>query len=381
MNKKNFIRSIVLTLSLILLVPIGSGIIAAKTSADFSDLKDLHANTRAKFDALLMMGTVDGISETNFGLKEEMNRAQFAKVAALVFNLRVDTSIQTSSFKDVQIDTPGFGYALPYIEAVRQAGITDGVGGGSFDPAGKVTKEQLATFLVRGLGLDKEVKSTPGVDDSTVSDWAKGYVDVALQLNLLNKDSEDAFGGNIPADRELLVVGAFESGKTLEKSQPLHAVGAHFDASDILNIKLSVRISPKSIDLSKIKINGIALDPELDSFELSEDQKVIIIKLHKGLTFDESSKMPEIDISDLKTLYGNAVHNEESIPMPVTVIESLIIKPEVTPTTDADFTPYWIPNSSPNPNPTPDPSPSPSPDPNPSQNPNPNPNLNSNAGN
>ncbi|MBO9598800.1 MAG: S-layer homology domain-containing protein, partial [Cohnella sp.] len=55
---------------------------AAKTSADFTDLKELDAATKAKFDALISAGIFDGVSDTTFGLKEEMNRAQFAKVAA-----------------------------------------------------------------------------------------------------------------------------------------------------------------------------------------------------------------------------------------------------------------------------------------------------------
>ncbi|TYP71911.1 S-layer family protein [Paenibacillus methanolicus] len=47
----------------------------------------------------------------------------------------------------VKMDDHAYGYALPYIGAIKAAGITEGNGDGTFDPAGKVTKEQLATFL------------------------------------------------------------------------------------------------------------------------------------------------------------------------------------------------------------------------------------------
>jgi len=136
-----------------------------------------------------------------------MNRAQFAKVAALIFGLNVEKNPTTSSFHDVSADN----WASGYIGAVAKAGITDGVGNGNFNPAGDVTKEQLATFLVRGLGKDADAKATPGVNDSTVTDWAKGYVALALQLKLLDNGADGKFGGQTNATRDLLVTGAYEA--------------------------------------------------------------------------------------------------------------------------------------------------------------------------
>ncbi|SFL88716.1 S-layer homology domain-containing protein [Paenibacillus sp. 1_12] len=184
---------------------------ATKSSADFKDLKDLDAATKVKFDALISAGVFDGVKEGEFGLKEEMNRAQFAKVAALIFGLKVDTTLKTSTFTDVKSDDPANGYAVPYIEAVKAAGITDGYAPGQYNPAGKVTKEQLATFLIRGLNKDAAAKATPGVTDATVSDWAKGYVALALQLKLLSNGTDGKFGGTSNATRDLLVLGASEA--------------------------------------------------------------------------------------------------------------------------------------------------------------------------
>ena len=133
---------------------------------------------------MISAGIFDGVSDTTFGLKDEMNRAQFAKVAALIMGLDVNKDLQTSSFSDVSVTDPANGYALPYIEALKTAGVTDGVTDTTYNPAGKVTKEQLATFLVRVLDQDKEAKSRTG-KDATVSDWAQGYVALALELKLL----------------------------------------------------------------------------------------------------------------------------------------------------------------------------------------------------
>ncbi|MBO2944548.1 chitobiase/beta-hexosaminidase C-terminal domain-containing protein [Paenibacillus sp. F411] len=206
---KKWLSFLLLSLLCLTLGPLGS--VAAKSSADFTDLKDLDAATKAKFDAMISAGVFEGVSESTFGLKEEMNRAQFAKVAALIFGLTVDKNVKTSSFSDVKADDPANGYALPYIEAIKAAGITDGVSSDRFNPAGEVTKEQLATFFVRGLDMKEEALSTPPVKDETVSDWAKSYVALALEKKLMVNGADGNFGGTVPAVRDLLVTSSYEA--------------------------------------------------------------------------------------------------------------------------------------------------------------------------
>lgn len=181
---------------------------AAKSSADFEDLKDLDLETKAKFDALIEAGIFDGVEEGKFGVNDKMNRAQFAKAAALVFNLDVKDNA-ASSFDDVTADDPANGYAVPYIEAIKQAGITDGYGEGIFNPAGEVTKEQLAAFLVRGLGWEKDAQATPGVSDDSVSDWAKSYVALAIEKKILASGEDGTFDGNGAASRAELVTSSY----------------------------------------------------------------------------------------------------------------------------------------------------------------------------
>ncbi|MDR6882952.1 S-layer homology domain-containing protein [Bacillus sp. 3255] len=182
-----------------------------KSSSDFSDLSQLDAGTRAKFDAMIAAGIFDGLGEGVFGLHEKMNRAQFAKAAALIFKLKVDTSLSVSSFSDVSAADPANGYALPYIEALKAANLTDGFGAGTFHPAGEVTKEQLAAFLIRGLNKETEAQSNPGGNDDTVSEWARGYAAAAVRMNLLGNLTDGKFGGVSPATRELLVTSSYEA--------------------------------------------------------------------------------------------------------------------------------------------------------------------------
>ncbi|MDU0204497.1 S-layer homology domain-containing protein [Paenibacillus sp. MAH-36] len=192
-----------------LFASVALGATGAKSSADFSDLNGLDAGTKAKFDAMISAGIFDGVSNGVFGLHDKMNRAQFAKVAALIFGLKVNSTLQVSSFSDVSSSDPANGYALPYIEALKAANLTDGFGQGTYNPAGEVTKEQLAAFLLRGLNKDAQAKGTTGVNDNTVSSWAKGYAALAIQLNLLSNQADGTFGGTQPATRDLLVTSSY----------------------------------------------------------------------------------------------------------------------------------------------------------------------------
>ncbi|MGO4695390.1 S-layer homology domain-containing protein [Paenibacillus sp. 2TAB26] len=105
---------LVLCLSVTTVLAAETDMIVVRSSADFSDLNDLDAATKAKFDAMISAGIFQGVSDNTFGLNDEMNRAQFAKVAALIFDLKVDTTPRKSSFSDVKVDNP----TLPYIEAI-----------------------------------------------------------------------------------------------------------------------------------------------------------------------------------------------------------------------------------------------------------------------
>lgn len=254
--KKSLSTILSLAMAFSMFSSVALGAEAAKSSADFSDLKDLDAATKAKFDEMIAAGIFDGVKEGTFGLKEKMNRAQFAKVAALVFKLKVDTSLKTSSFTDVKADDPANGYALPYIEAVKAAGITDGYAEGQYNPAGEVTKEQLATFLLRGLGLDKEAQATPGVTDKTVSDWAKGYVALAIEKKLLTSGTDGTFGGTSAATRDLLVLSSHEAKQQYKPGFNGKYSIASFKATDanILSLELNGPLSEEAAKALKVEI-------------------------------------------------------------------------------------------------------------------------------
>lgn len=296
-------KSLSAILSLAMAFSMFSSVVSAaedkKTSDDFSDLKDLTADQKKIFDEMIGEGIFDGVADGVFGLKDKMNRAQFAKVAALIFDLDVDTSLKTSSFTDVKADDPANGYALPYIEALVKAGITDGYAPGEFNPAGEVTKEQLATFLLRGLGLDSQAKATPGVSDKTVSDWAKGYVALAIQKGLLSSGENGEFGGTSAATRDLLVLSSYEAKKQYVPpvGKAVAVLGVEATDASELTVNFSAPVSGEvKVDNFDVKRDGVLVD--IDSVKLSENKKQAIITLKNKLV-DATYSVTAKDIEKL----------------------------------------------------------------------------------
>jgi hypothetical protein len=188
-----------------------------KSVDDFKDLKDLPQELKAKFDELIRGGVFSGVSEDTFGLDSKMDRAQFAKVAAIIFLLPLDKTLTKSSFTDIGSDH----WSLTYVEALKKAGLTNGYDaeGKTYSPSGVVSRQELATFLIRGLGLDEAAKKATSGADSTVDDWAKGYVALALEKNIMTKQDDGTFGGNASATRRMLALASYEAKKLFAESK------------------------------------------------------------------------------------------------------------------------------------------------------------------
>lgn len=191
---------------------------AVKSADDFKDLKDLPQDVKDKLNSLIQGGVFNGLTDDTFGLDAQMNRAQFAKVAGIIFKLTIDQTLTSSSFTDVRSDDPANSYALPYIEALKKAGLTNGYDaeGKTYKPSGAVSRQELAAFLIRGLGLEEDANKATPVSDSSVDAWAKGYVALALEKNLLTNQEDGTFGGSKSATRKMLALASYEAKKLIE---------------------------------------------------------------------------------------------------------------------------------------------------------------------
>ncbi|MCM3000731.1 S-layer homology domain-containing protein [Paenibacillus cellulositrophicus] len=159
---------------------------------------DTAVTPQQKFDALAAKGIFNGYPDGSAHLEKEMTRAEFAKVITKLLGLKEVTG--TLSYKDKGYDAKN--WAVPYIEAVTAAGIMQGQDSVKkiFNYNGKVTIQEMATVLTRALKL--EVPANPS---NNAADWAKGYVQAAIDKGLISKDAN--FKAN--ASRSQLVEAAY----------------------------------------------------------------------------------------------------------------------------------------------------------------------------
>ncbi|GIQ64014.1 hypothetical protein PACILC2_25820 [Paenibacillus cisolokensis] len=136
--------------------------------------------TQQKFDALKEAGIFTGYPDGSAGLENDMTRAEFAKVLALLNGLDLNNAKATYS------DVSANHWARAHIGAVSDAGLMNGIGGGKFGPTIVVTVEQLAKTIVLSSGLQQSNAEVKG----TVSNWAKGYVAAAIEAGFIPELSD-----------------------------------------------------------------------------------------------------------------------------------------------------------------------------------------------
>jgi hypothetical protein len=265
-------------------------------SEKFTDLIDLPQDIKDKFDVLIRENVFNGVSDHTFGLNEKMNRAQFAKVAAIIFALPIPTTVTQSSFADVHADDPANGYALPYIEALRSAGLTNGVDadGKLYNPAGQVTRQELAAFLIRGLKWN-ESGFTP-TTDSTVDDWAKSYVTLAIQNKLMTNVAVGSFGGQAPSTRKTLALASFEARLAFQ----IHASPASGSPAVAQSLPPGITVLPTKIELDE-SVNLSAGDNYYDAdgrVSTTGQSPVIGLKVTGPDNY-------EFTLSQIETLYNS----------------------------------------------------------------------------
>jgi len=165
-----------------------------------------------KYDELKAKGIFAGYADGSAGLDQSMNRAQFARVAALILGLEgigsPDTKVVTEKPFD---DVPLNHWAVEEISAAKEAGIIAGYPGGTFNPNGNVTIEQLAIVFVKALNLEP----VEGAEVEGASEWAAAYVQAAIDAGLIPEQKDYT----AQALRETMVHIVYESETQIRQYQ------------------------------------------------------------------------------------------------------------------------------------------------------------------
>ncbi|MDQ0892191.1 hypothetical protein QFZ81_007279 [Paenibacillus sp. V4I9] len=264
---------------------------AAKTSADFTDLAGSDAALKAKIDAMIAAGIFEGVSDNTFGITQNMTRAQFAKVATLIYNITVDPAVKVSSFSDVNANDAANGWAIPYIEAAKKAGLIDGVTDTTFVPGDSVTTAQLDTVLLKGLGKKISMTGSP---------WYADAVKQATELGIhpISKS------GDQPANRADLVLSSYTAQQVFGDQTRISITKTQASSSD--NKKVQVTFN-KKVDVSKATLtlkNGSTVVPTTTEWA-SDGQSVTLTATLALAAGDYTVTLGGLDASTVQTTTGS----------------------------------------------------------------------------
>lgn len=231
--------------------PIGVGLpetvignLAISKVGSFSGLKDISGNPAASaIQMAVSERLIDGYADGSFKPKQYLTRSELARYLVMGTGIRQS---QSGSIKDVSVAD------LPFAKAVvsKGAAIRDGVqtqGGvmqletsGNFNPSGEVNRAALAYSLVQALGLEKQAKEFTGdvsvqykderipvKDSASIPAALRGYVQLALDLNILNASFSVTQG---PYDLVPTVEASFNPAKKVTRADYAVAITRYYQA-------------------------------------------------------------------------------------------------------------------------------------------------------
>ena len=152
-------------------------------STDFTDIST-KAWYHLSVDYAVTHGLMDGVGNGLFAPEEDMTRAMLVTV---LWRFEGKPEAGKSPFTDV----PEGEWYTEAVAWAAENGIVDGIGGGRFDPDGKITREQMATILYRyakknGMDTEKRDELSGYPDAEKVSAYAEEAVKWTVAEAIIN---------------------------------------------------------------------------------------------------------------------------------------------------------------------------------------------------
>lgn len=164
----------------------------------FGDLNEHWAKTPV--ETLVKRDAVGGYSDGTFKPDNHITRAEFVSILNKALQLAAYTP-STPDFSDVSSQD----WFYPAVENAVHAGIIKGYGQ-RFNPHQEINREELAAILINALG--KNGAASAGMDSKTgfadnedISDWARGFVLKAVEMNLIKGYPDMSFNPKGKATR------------------------------------------------------------------------------------------------------------------------------------------------------------------------------------
>ena len=176
---------------LLLVLAMAAAMVPAVSAADHG-IRDIVGHW-AEPDILWVMdmGLFNGTSATTFAPNGSMTRGMFVTVLGRYAGIDPD-EFEDWYLPDLYKDVDADAYYAPYINWATRHGITSGTGGGYFSPDMPITREQMATFLLRfancyGYVFEPIREDVPEsfADGDTIASYAAEAVEIMRETGVI----------------------------------------------------------------------------------------------------------------------------------------------------------------------------------------------------
>ena len=145
-------------------------------------------------------GITTGYPDGTYKPSALVTRAQMAAFIARALKLNIPDECNSSPFYDVDTNT----WYCPYVEAIKNAGVTTGYPDGSYGPNDYVTRAQMAAFLVKALHLNKQPCTTKPFVDVPTDAWYCPYVQALKSAGIVKGYPDGTYRPDVVVTRAIM---------------------------------------------------------------------------------------------------------------------------------------------------------------------------------
>ncbi|WP_150269453.1 S-layer homology domain-containing protein [Paenibacillus tepidiphilus] len=116
-----------------------------ENKVSFTDTALVQAWAGRQIQVVAAKGAIEGVGAGKFAPKNNVTRAEFAKM--LVRGLNLENSTATENFSDVS----STAWYAPYVAVAAEKGIITGRSATQFDPNASITRAEMATMIARAV--------------------------------------------------------------------------------------------------------------------------------------------------------------------------------------------------------------------------------------
>ena len=182
-------------------------------------------------------------------------------------------------------DVPTTHYAFKYVEAAAKAGLIKGTGEGQFGLGANLSRQDMAVLFVRALGEDVTGKGA-GLkfsDAGEIADYAKDAVAAAVELGLVSGNPDGTFNPTGNAERQAVALVASKFLKVAESKATAKLTGAAVVDTNTVTLTFSKELEKLEAGDVAVKAKATGAAVNVSTVTLGADKKSATVKTASAL--------------------------------------------------------------------------------------------------